>query len=198
MKPRAGNRVDLAVAFVSAARCYWLSVFPCVQHELRHWRTRAGEIRDPELRQLALETHGAKWRNIEGAAAFATLAPTAYRHAAIRVLVTFQGAYDYADTLAEQPQDDQIANDRLLHQSLLLALDDATRPPDYYAHSRFGDDGGYLESLTNACRASFGELPSGGLVRDGVRRATERIVTYQSLNHGGRDAHPALEVWAKK
>lgn len=197
MTSRVGHRIDLATAFVSAASCYWLSVFPRVHRELRYWRTRAGEIPDPELRRLALETHRAKWCNVEGAAAFATMAPVAYRHAAIRVLVTFQGTYDYADTLTEQPQDDQIANGRLLHQPLLVALDGAVEHPDYYAHSRSSDDGGYLKALTNACSTAFDELPSGPLVRRGVRRAAERIVTYQSLNHSGSGTHAALAHWAE-
>jgi tetraprenyl-beta-curcumene synthase len=154
-------------------------------------------IPDPELRRLALETHHAKWCNVEGAAAFAILAPTAYRHAAIKALVTFQGAYDYADTLAEQPQEDPIANGRLLHRPLLIALDIAARHPDYYAHSQASNDGGYLNALTDACRTAFNDLPSGALVREGVRGAAERIVTYQSFNHGGSRTYAKLARWAE-
>ncbi len=197
MKSQVGHRVDLATAFVSAARCYWLSVFPRVQRELRYWRTRAREIPDPHLRRLALETHNAKWCNVEGAAAFATLAPTAYRQTTIKALVTFQGVYDYADTIAEQPQNDPVENGRLLHQPLLIALGRPARHLNYYAHSKSSDDGGYLNALTDACGAAFNELPSGPLVREGIRRAARRIVIYQSLNHSGSSSHAALARWAE-
>jgi tetraprenyl-beta-curcumene synthase len=184
------------VAFVSAARCYWLNIFPRVQSELRYWRRRAAEIPDPDLRRLALQTHRSKWCNVEGAAAFAIFAPAQYRDAAVKVLVTFQAVYDYADTLAEQPHDNPIASGRLVHQPLLVALDSNAEHPEYYAHSQTSEDGGYLRALTDSCRNAFGELPSGALVRKGVTTAAERIITYQSLNHGGDDTHQVLAHWA--
>lgn len=193
---RVVHRAELAAAFLSAAQCYWMNVFPLVQRELDYWCRRAGEIPDPELRRLALDTHRIKWCNVEGAAAFATLAPPAYRHATIRVLITFQAAYDYADTLAEQPQDDPIANGRLLHQPLLVALDSIAKHPDYYAHSRLNDDGGYLRALTDSCRRAFEQLPAHAMAAPAVRRAAERIVTYQSLNHSGSNTHEVLARWA--
>jgi tetraprenyl-beta-curcumene synthase len=195
---RVGHHAELSVAFLLAAQCYWLRVFPRVQLELDHWRRRAGEIPDPELRRLALETHRAKRYNVEGAAAFATLAPRAYRGAAIRALVTFQAAYDYADTLAEQPQDDPIANGRMLHQPLLVALDGIAKHPDYYAHSRLNEDGGYLRALTDGCHQAIRQLPAHAIVAPAVMRAAKRIVTYQSLNHSGSNTHDLLACWAQE
>jgi tetraprenyl-beta-curcumene synthase len=191
------HNVELVAAFLSAAHCYWLKVFPCVQRELDYWRKRASEIPDPELRRLALETHRTKWCNVEGAAAFATMVPSIHRSAAIRTLVTFQAAYDYADTLAEQPQDDPIANGHRLHQSLLVALDTNAAHSDYYAHSRLNNDGGYLLALTDGCRRAFQRLPAHAKVAPAGRRAAERIVTYQSLNHGGRKTREVLAQWAQ-
>ena len=183
---------------MSAAGRYWLTIFPRVQQELRYWRTRATEIPNAELRQLALETHQAKWCNVEGAAAFAIFAAPAYRQGAIKTLVTFQHAYDYADTLAEQAVDSPIANGRLVHQPLVIALNQTATHPDYYAYCRTGDDGGYLKDLTDACRSSFDRLPSSELVRDGATRAARRIITYQSLNHSGLASHTLLADWAKR
>lgn len=170
MASRVGHHATLTTAFLSAAHCYWLNVFPRVQRELHYWCRRAREIPDPELRRLALETHRTKWCNVEGAAAFATLAPPAYRRVAIKVLVSFQALYDYADTLAEQPQEDPIANGRLLHQSLLVALNASVTHPDYYAYSRSSEDGGYLMALSDTCRGAFDELPAHTLVIPAVRR----------------------------
>jgi tetraprenyl-beta-curcumene synthase len=195
---RVLRRAEFATAFISAARCYWLDVFPRVQRELDYWRNRASEIPDPELRRLALETHRFKWCNVEGAAAFATLAPAVHRCAAIRALVTFQAAYDYADTMAEQPHDDPIANGRLLHQPLLVALNKIAKHPDYYAHSRSNNDGGYLRSLTDSCRRAFEELPAHAIVAPAARRGAQRIVTYQSLNHSGNNTREMLARWAQE
>jgi tetraprenyl-beta-curcumene synthase len=194
---RVGHHAALTTAFLSAAHCYWLNVFPRVQRELHYWRRRAREIPDPELRHLALETHRAKWCNVEGAAAFATLTPPAYRNAAIRVLVSFQAVYDYADTLAEKPHEDPIANGRLLHQPLLVAFNPNAAHPDYYAYSRSSEDGGYLRALADTCRRAFNELPAHTFVAPAVWRAAERIVTYQSLNHSGTSTHRALARWAE-
>ncbi len=195
---RALRRAELTIAFLSAAQCYWLDVFPRVQRELDYWRCRAREIPNSELRRLALETHYSKWCNVEGAAAFATLAPRAHRPATIRAIVSFQAAYDYADTIAEQPHDDPIAGGRLLHRSLLMALDNTAQHPDYYEHSPFKNDGGYLCGLTDSCQRAFQELPAHAMVASAAKRAAERIVAYQSLNHSGSDSHDLLAAWAQE
>lgn len=197
MTSRVGHRLSLTNAFLAAARCYWLSVFPCVRRELRYWRTRAADIPNPKLRRLALQTHDSKWCNVEGAAAFATFAPATHRQAAIRTLVSFQSAYDYADTLAEQPADDVIANGRQLHQPLLVALQDTDgEHPDYYAYSGLKGDGGYLQALADSCGSAFRTMPSCALVKDRARRAAQRIITYQSFNHSGTDTYDLLAYWA--
>jgi tetraprenyl-beta-curcumene synthase len=114
------------------------------------------------------------------------------------MLVTFQAAYDFADTIAEQPADNPIANGRQLHRSLLDALNPIGEHPDYYEHSRLRDDGGYLNALADSCRISFQEMPSHALVHDGATCAASKIATYQSLNHGGSEARDKLARWAKQ
>jgi tetraprenyl-beta-curcumene synthase len=115
------GRKALATYFLRAARRYWLSVFPCIRRETRHWRERAEAIPDPVLRRLALEAQRIKRGNIEGSAAFAAFAPAAHRDEVVRAQVAFQSAYDYADTLSEQPSGDPVVNGRQLHQALLAA-----------------------------------------------------------------------------
>jgi tetraprenyl-beta-curcumene synthase len=179
-------------------RCYWLSVFPQLRRELSYWRAQAARIPDSRLRRLALLTHDCKWFNTEGAAAFAILAPAHNRRTAITALVAFQAAYDYADTVAEQPADDPAANGLLLHQSLIAALRRDLEPPNYYSHSRLTDDGGYLQALIDTCRSAFHKLPRHCLVNAAVTRASKRITAYQSLNHGGADARRQLTCWAER
>jgi tetraprenyl-beta-curcumene synthase len=182
MKVSVAGRLRLAAGFMQAAFCYWLSVYPWVCHEVAQLRRRAREIPDDELRGLALETIASKRGNLDGAAAFAAFVPFAHRRTVVRSLLAFQAAYDFADTLSEQPSDEPSANARTLHESLLVALKPTGAHPDYFSHSRCPQDGGYLAGIVDACRKSVGALPCYGLVADSVCRAARRIVVYQSLN----------------
>ncbi len=166
---------------------------------MRRWRRRAGEISDPLLRHHALSTQRAQRGNLEGAAAFAVLAPRAHRTDVVRATMAFQVAYDYVDSLAEQPSRDPVANGYQLHQALLAALDPAAEHRDYYRHSSTSHDNGYLESLTTACREALSALPSYDAVLTAAMRAVRRMVIYQSLNHGacsGASDTRALASWA--
>jgi tetraprenyl-beta-curcumene synthase len=191
------GRKALATYFLRAARRYWLSVFPCIRRETRHWRERAEAIPDPVLRRLALEAQRIKRGNIEGSAAFAAFAPAAHRDEVVRAQVAFQSAYDYADTLSEQPSGDPVVNGRQLHQALLAALDDDPGQPDYYARNPRRGDAGYLEEIVDACRCALMGLPSRPSITLPAHRLANRIVAYQSLNlsepHGG---HCLLKRWA--
>jgi tetraprenyl-beta-curcumene synthase len=183
------------VAFIGAARSYWLGVFPCARCELRHWRQRAGEILDPALRRYAVEAQRTKRDSIEGAIAFATFAPRSSREAVVRALTAYQVAFDYIDTVSEQPNADPIANGLRLNQALLRALEPGSEHLDYYAHHSEREDAGYLWDLVDTCRTALSGLPSYAAIADLVRRATLRVVSYQSLNHG--DAHGSLEAFTR-
>jgi len=178
------TRVALVGAFTGAASSYWLGVFPQIQREMRHWRRRAAEISDPLLRSHALAAQQAERGNLEGAAAFAVLAPRAHRAGVVRATVAFQVAYDYVDSLSEQPTDDPVANGYQLHLALLAALDPARAHLDYYRYTVASHDDGYLESLTDTCRGALLELPSYESVLGAALLAVERMIVYQSLNHG--------------
>ncbi|MGO9760181.1 MAG: DUF2600 family protein [Solirubrobacteraceae bacterium] len=178
--------------FAGTALRYWLTVFPRTRRELRHWRRRAALIGDPALRRLALEAL-AKRGNVEGAAAFAAFAPWRRRREVVRALVAFQCAYDYADVLDEQPSADPVGDGRRVHEALLAAVDLDAPHRDYYSRFPGCDDGGYLQQLLDACRASFRGLPSHAAVAAPARAAAARIVAFQSLSLG---APRALERWA--
>jgi tetraprenyl-beta-curcumene synthase len=192
-----GNNTALAAGFAGAARRYWLGVFPCVCHEVRHWRRRAEEIPDPVLRRLALVNLAAERRNLDGAAAFAAFVPPAFRLAVVRAQVAFQVAYDYVDTLAEQPSADPIRNGYHLHRALLAALDPASPHVDYYAHHPHREDAGYLDDVVDSCRTALRLLPSYAVVAEHALRAAARIASYQSLNlNESQGDHAALARWA--
>ena len=193
------NRIATALAFTSAARRYWLGVFPVARHEIHRLRRRASDIPDPVLRDLALDAQRHKSTSLEGAAAFATFVPHRRRMAVTRLLVDLQGIFDYADTLMEQPNDNPAANARQLHSALLAALQPDLPHCDYYQHHARGNDGGYLVELTDGCRASIRKLPSYAIVADTVMRHAGRIVFYQShINLATEQDHPHLTRWASE
>lgn len=188
----------LAAGFANAARRYWLGVFPRVIREAAAWRRRANEIPDPVLRRTALANLSAERLNLDGAAAFAAFVPDAHRAAVVRAQVAFQVAYDYVDTLAEQPCRDPVRNGKRLHRVLGAALDLGGPRIDYYAHHPQRDDAGYLHDIVETCRAALGTLPSYASIAVPARRAAARIVSYQSLNLGeSRGGHIALKRWAR-
>jgi tetraprenyl-beta-curcumene synthase len=194
---RAERGFELAAGFANAARSYWFAVFPRVRREAVQWRARAERIPDPALRRAALANLRAERLNLDGAAAFAAFVPERRRDAVVCAQVALQVAYDYVDTLAEQPCGDPISNGRQLHKVLGAALDPCAPPIDYYAHHPQCDDGGYLRDIVEACRAAVGELPSYATVAASVRAAADRMAFYQSLNlseHQGD--HAALARWA--
>jgi tetraprenyl-beta-curcumene synthase len=185
-------------AFWGAATRYWLGIFPQVAYEVRHWRRQAQRIPDPVLRGHALDTQRSERGNLEGAAAFAVLVPRSHRTKVVRASLAFQIAYDYLDTLAEQPCRDPVANSRRLHLALLSALDATATQPDYHELISCGshDDDGYVESLVMACREALAELPSYPVVEAAAIRAVRRMVAYQSLNHNPCGETQALARWA--
>lgn len=159
---------------------YWLSVYPCVRHEVDHWRQRARVIASPGLRSLALQNLDAEGGNLEGAAAFATFVARMRRAPVARAQVAFQAAYDYADSLSEMPSSQRAANARQLHLSLLAAVAPTVRHHDYYAHHKEHDDGDYLVALIEATQRTLASLPSYATVSQRLHAGVERIVQYQS------------------
>jgi tetraprenyl-beta-curcumene synthase len=192
------RRAASAAGFAGAAKRYWLGVFPHIRREVFGWRRRAGEIPDPLLRRAAVENLCAERLNLDGAAAFAAFVPDVHRAAVVRSQVALQVAYDYVDTLAEQPCRDPVRNGEHLHRALGAAVDLDGPRIDYYAHHPRRDDGGYLHDIVEACRAGLRMLPSYPSIAAPLRRAAARIASYQSLNLGeSRGGHTALERWAR-
>ncbi len=185
-------------ALAGAARSYWLGVFPDACREVRIWRARAQAIPDPALRRIALQAHDEKRGNLEGAAAFAAFVRPAGRHATVRAVVAYQTMFDYLDNLSEEPSEDPIADARRLNGALLSAIAPGEPHHDYYPARRRGEDGGYLRALIGACRTTLISLPSFATIAELAREATERVITYQSLNHGdGNGRHDSFERWAR-
>ncbi len=204
----ARTRIALGATFLRAALDYWTGVFPRVSAHIKRWDGIARRIPDPELRRLALEAL-AKRSNIEGAAAFAVLAPRAHRKSATDAMCAFQAAYNYLDMLGEQPSADPVADGRRLHEALLFALgqpspmaEEQGRDPgaeelDWYEHHPQREDGGYLSYLLAECRTAVSALPSYAMAAPAARAAAAQIVAFQSLNLSeAQGDHAGLERWA--
>lgn len=187
-----------ARAFVVAARTYWFEVWPLLQQELSVWRKHAEAIPDATLRRVALSAQHAKRRNLEGAIAFATLARPEHRLSSARAMVAYEAAFDYLDCLCELPNRDPMANSRRLMQALAVAVQPGQNHDDYYAHCKHtAADSDYLRMLVDACQQALAPLPSYPVVRHRLLRISQRIATYQSLNHGDvAGSHDAFARWA--
>ncbi|MGH2853950.1 MAG: DUF2600 family protein [Solirubrobacteraceae bacterium] len=186
-----------AAAFASAARSYWLDVFPVVRREIHRLRIEASRIPNPTLRRLALEAQEVKWASLEGAAAFAAFVPPVLRPPVARLLVGYQAAFDYADTLMEQPSCVPAANARQLHAALLAILEPGRPHPDYYRHHICSHDGGYLTRLVDGCRSVVAKLPAYPPLAARVIKSAQRGVEYQCrISLSTEKDHPALSRWA--
>jgi tetraprenyl-beta-curcumene synthase len=168
-----------------------------VAREVCRRRRLATRIPDPTLRSLALHALDRKRGNLEGAAAFAALVPGATRQPVVTALVACQTICDYLDLLSEQPSHDPVANGHQLHEALTVATAPGSSHADYYLHHSQREDGGYLRTLVESVHHALAALPLLSLIAEPVRRAVERIVAYQSFNHGdGSGSYEPFERWA--
>ena len=184
--------------FATAARRYWLGVFPAARSTQRRLLARAEAIPDPLLRADALTSHRDKGSNSEGLAALAVLAPPSARAELARSLVAYQLMLDYLDGVSERSTPDPLANGLRLHRAFEVALDRDGPHADYYAHAPAGDDGGYLLELIETCRAPLRALPSYQAARGPLLRQARLCCESQSLNHALRFTalEEEIDQWA--
>jgi tetraprenyl-beta-curcumene synthase len=169
----AGTRALVAMGRANAR--YWPTVLPQVQHRLRFWDGAARRIPHQRLREIALEKLAEERFNTEVAATLATLAPWRQRPAAIAAIVPLQVMYDYLDGLSEEPAADPLGSSRELFRAFTVALTpERFERADYYSRSSGWDDGGYLQTLVEACRRAFASLPGAAAVAPAARAAALR------------------------
>jgi tetraprenyl-beta-curcumene synthase len=184
--------------FATAARRYWLGVFPAAHSAQRRLLARAEAIPDPLLRADALASHRVKGSNSEGLAALAVIAPAGQRPRLARSLVAYQLMLDYLDGVSERPSDDPLANGLCMHLAFEVALDPDADHADYYAHAPEQEDGGYLHELIETCRAPLRGLPSFEAAREALLRQARLCRESQALNHaaGFVAVDRDLDEWA--
>ncbi len=174
---------------------YWLSIYPRVVLHVHRARAHAHAIADPASRHHVLCSLS-KRANLEGAAAFAALAPRATRRAALEALLAFQSIYNYLDVLAEQPAAETLADVRYAHRPLACALGDGPRITTLYLRGPWVRDTGYLADLVLRCRRALAKLPSAPIVREAALASAADIAEFQA--HTRPTAAPGeLERWAQ-
>jgi len=162
---------------------YWLTIYPLARREINRWKRRARLIPDPALRAAAQATLNSEHLNPEAAAFFAVLASRRCRASLVRVIVDFQIAYDYLDSINEDDASAPLRNGLQLHRALIDAVRPDAACSDYYEHHPQSDDGEYLAELVRACQGAMRELPSADAIEPVLVSAVERCGQGQSRNH---------------
>jgi tetraprenyl-beta-curcumene synthase len=186
-------------ALACAHARYWSSVAPLVRSQLRRWETRAAEIPDPHLENLACRKLTNERFNVEVAAMLATIAPAPYRGRTVEAIVALQVMYDYLDALTEQPADDPIRNGLQYSSALMDAVSpSASLVGDYYTHHPGGgDDAGYLVDLAATVHAAITSLPGAGAISEVIPASARRCTEAQVRAHAAsRTGIRQLECWA--
>jgi cytochrome P450 len=170
---------------------------PAASSEIAGWRASAEAIPDRALRADALHSLSTKRDNVEGASMFCIL-PKQRNRQLVRLLTTYQVLWDLLDTISERETSD--ADRRQLHLALTDALDPDVAMADYYAHHAGEDDGGYLASLVQTCRAICATLPSYAQIRPAVLAGMRGVGDVQTINNDPALAHcgEALRAWTER
>ncbi|WP_418303808.1 tetraprenyl-beta-curcumene synthase family protein [Paenibacillus crassostreae] len=139
-------------------------ILPEVRAELSGWRKLAAEIPDPELRMQALASINTKQFHCQGGAVYAAIHQPE-RSVLIRLIVSYQTISDYLDNLCDRSTSMDPADFKLLHQSMLDAIDPRAEQQNYYALHQEVDDGGYLYKLVETCQSCIVMLPAYSVVQ---------------------------------
>lgn len=133
-------------------------ILPETKQTLNAWKQMAKTIPDTELRTQALASIADKAFHCIGGAVYAS-ANLTDRHILIPLIVAYQTISDYLDNLCDRSTSMDPADFRLLHQSMLDAVNPSAEPVNYYALRREQDDGGYLARLVTTCQSCVSKLP---------------------------------------
>ncbi|MFD0958570.1 tetraprenyl-beta-curcumene synthase family protein [Paenibacillus chungangensis] len=173
-------------------------VLPEVEEELRKLRLRAEAIPDAELRGQALSSMSDKKFHCQGGGVYAA-ANLEYRHVLIPLIVALQTISDYLDNLCDRSTSLDADDFRLLHQSMLDAVNPEAELRDYYRLRSERDDGGYLHHLVRTCQSCVTQLPSYRSVQGHVK---ELVGLYSDLQvykhiHIDRREEQLMTWWEK-
>lgn len=133
-------------------------IIPETQRTLEYWRQTAEQIPDTELKKQALASISGKAFHCIGGSVYAAV-NLPVRHTLIQLIVAYQTISDYLDNLCDRSTSLDPEDFRLLHQSMLDAVNPAAEPVHYYALRDEQEDGGYLLHLVETCQSCIRKLP---------------------------------------
>lgn len=169
---------------------------PIVAREVGAWRAWALAIPDPAIRQDALSSLENKRGHTDGAALFSII-PRARCPQLLRLLIAYEIAWDFLDTVNEHGAAAGQTNGRQLHVALVDAVDPSRPMADYFCHHPWREDGGYLRALVEVCREICIQLPGYRRVRPLLVQEALRAQVL-GINHDLDPARrvAALRAWA--
>lgn len=199
MKPSRIPHPHDVLALFTTGIVYWLKIAPGARGELRRWKSYAQSIPDPLLRRHALEKLSNEALNPEAATFFAVLAPKTHRARLVRLIVAYQVMYDFLDAVNEEPGFSSLRDGLQLHSALTHAVQDTQVSTDYYGHDSRYNDGGYLDTLVNACRNALDSFPSRTSLTPALIVAAKRCGEAQSHNHAvSVEGYDQLIRWSQE
>ncbi len=175
-----------------------LQVQPITHACLRHWKVRAQNIPDPELRRQAQASIETKTFHCEGGSVYGLLAENEYEEA-IKFIVAYQTISDYLDNLCDRSTSQNPEDFRALHESMLHALTPDESITDYYRFRTERNDGGYLAELVMTCRSILGHLSNYHLGAGALLELARLYIDLQVHKHVQKDERvPRLQAWFAK
>lgn len=170
-------------------------VLPEVRAELGRLRAIAERIPDDELRTQAIASMTSKQFHCEGGGIYSA-ANLESRAILVPLIVALQTISDYLDNLCDRSTSLDPDDFRLLHQSMLDAVDPNAPLIDYYALRAEREDGGYLHELVRTCQHSIRQLPSYAAVQPYVTELVGLYGDLQVYKHIAKPKRePALLAW---
>lgn len=173
----------------------YFKIFPHVHKELAHWKRRAEQIPDAELRTQALASISSKRFHCQGGGVYAILARERWKEA-IQFIVAYQTISDYLDNLCDRSTSFDPADFRLMHQSMIDALTPSNSVKNYYEFRKEQEDGGYLLELVKTCQEIVKNNGDFDIIQSTVLKLCELYGDLQVHKHVQHEERiPRLTKW---
>ncbi|WP_419884219.1 tetraprenyl-beta-curcumene synthase family protein [Peribacillus sp. B-H-3] len=174
-------------------------IFPFVDKELAHWRKRAEQIPDPELKKQALSSIGSKAFHCQGGAIFALLADNKLNRAeTIKFIVGYQTMSDYLDNLCDRSTSLDPKDFSALHEAMQHSIDPGLEKTDYYRFRTENNDGGYLHELVDVCQSVLRGIRHYSIILPYIGALNSYYCELQVHKHVTEEERAArLMDWAK-
>lgn len=173
-------------------------ILPTAHKELAHWKKRAEEIPDLELRRQAIASIEGKTFHCEGGSILAFMSGEEYEEA-IKFIVAYQTISDYLDNLCDRSTSLDPEDFSALHESMVVALTVGKEHQDYYRFRQEKNDGGYLQELAETCQNVLEKNPHYSNIKAYLLELCCYYCDLQIHKHVKVDERiPRLQSWFEK